>query len=127
MMFPSRYGPFRRDVARLPGRMLLETLAAESQRVLANSLRAFADYDAAIAREVIAAKEDVNRIAERIGDRLIARLVAEDPHRTSTFRVESQLIEHFERIYYFARRIAKLVAEADTVDDRAQPEREAAA
>jgi phosphate:Na+ symporter len=83
--------------------------------------------DPALAREVIAAKEDVNRIAERIGDRLIARLVAEDPHRTSTFRVESQLIEHFERIYYFARRIAKLVAEADTVDDRAQPEREAAA
>ena len=73
--------------------------------------------DRDLAGEVIAAKEDVNDIAERISGRLVDRLIAEDPHRTSTYRVESQLVENYKRIYYFAKRIAKTVAVAD-VDER---------
>jgi phosphate:Na+ symporter len=77
--------------------------------------------DPSLARQVIDAKEEVNRIADGISERLVQRLIAEDPHRTSTFHIESQLIEHFKRIYYSAKRIAKLVAESEVVDDRAQP------
>jgi hypothetical protein len=51
----------------------------------------------------------------------IAHQFAEDPHRTSTYHIESQLIEHFKRIYYFSKRIAKLVVETDVVDGRALP------
>ena len=69
--------------------------------------------DPALAHEVIAAKEEVNLIADRISERLVGRLVAEDPHRTSTYRIESQLVEHFKRIFYNCKRIAKLIAEAD--------------
>lgn len=69
--------------------------------------------DKSIAEKVVGAKQNVNQIADRIDSRLIQRLVAEDPHRTSTYRVERQLIEHYKRIYYFAKRIAKLVAEVD--------------
>ena len=53
-------------------------------------------------------------MAEQIEGRLVQRLIAEDPHRTETYQVESQLIENYKRIYYFAKRIAKLVATADT-------------
>ena len=70
-----------------------------------------------LAREVIQAKEEVNEIADRIDERLVARLIAEDPHRTSTYRLESQLIEHYKRLYYFAKRIAKLVAGADVANN----------
>ena len=74
--------------------------------------------DTSLARKVINAKEDVNRIANQISGRLIDRLIAEDPHRTSTYQIESQLVEHYKRIYYFAKRIARLVAEPDVLGDR---------
>ena len=66
---------------------------------------------------MIQAKEEVNEIADRIDERLIARLIAEDPHRTSTYRLESQLIEHYKRLYYFAKRIAKLAAGVDLANN----------
>lgn len=74
--------------------------------------------DPSLARQVIDAKEEVSRIADRISERLVQRLIAEDPHRTSTFHIESQLIEHFKRVYYSAKRVAKLVAEFEIVDDQ---------
>ena len=74
--------------------------------------------DKQLAREVIDAKNDINNLAERISDRLVDRLIAEDPHRTSTYRVERQLIENYKRIYYFTKRIAKLVAVHDTASNR---------
>ena len=77
--------------------------------------------DPSLARNVVDAKPDVNRIADRISDRLVSRLIAEDPHRTSTYHVESQLVENFKRIYYFAKRIAKLIAEANVVKAARQP------
>jgi phosphate:Na+ symporter len=77
--------------------------------------------DPSMAMQVIDAKEDVNRIADEMSGRLVQRLIAEDPHRTLTYHIESQLIEHFKRIYYFAKRIAKLVAEADVTNSGALP------
>lgn len=74
--------------------------------------------DKQLALNIIEAKEDVNDIADRISGRLVDRLVTEDPHRTATYRVESQLIENYKRIYYFAKRIAKMVAVADTANNR---------
>ncbi len=74
--------------------------------------------DRELALKVITAKDDINSIADRISGRLVERLIAEDPHRTSTYRVESQLIENYKRIYYFAKRIAKLVAVVDTATAR---------
>jgi len=75
--------------------------------------------DPSLARQVIDAKGEVNGIADRISERLVQRLIAEDPHRTSTFHIESQLIEYFKRIYHSAKRVAKFVAETEVVDDRA--------
>ena len=99
-------------------------LASLAERViweLETATEAIDRKDSSLAMKVIDAKEDVNRIADQISARLVQRLIAEDPHRTSTFHIESQLIEHFKRIYYFAKRVAKLVAEADVTDGRALP------
>jgi phosphate:Na+ symporter len=76
--------------------------------------------DKDLADKVIDAKDEINGIANRISGRLVERLIAEDPHRTSTYRVESQLIENYKRIYYFTKRIAKLVALSDMTNDKVE-------
>ena len=92
---------------------VIEELATKVNWALDTATAAVDRDDPALARQVVAAKEDVNTIADRISQRLVDRLVAEDPHRTSTYRVESQLVEHYKRIYYNCKRIARLIAEAD--------------
>jgi len=100
---------------------MLSTLADKVVWALETATEALNRTEPSLALKVINAKEDVNRIANEMSERLVERLIAEDPHRTSTFHIESQLIEHFKRIYYFAKRIAKLVAEADVADSGALP------
>jgi phosphate:Na+ symporter len=100
---------------------MLAALAGKVVWALEAATDAVDRRDPSLALQVIEAKEDVNRIADQMSERLVQRLIAEDPHRTSTFHIESQLIEHFKRIYYFAKRVAKLIAEADVVDDQALP------
>ncbi|MDH3553177.1 MAG: Na/Pi cotransporter family protein [Gammaproteobacteria bacterium] len=77
--------------------------------------------DESLAQKVVDAKDEVNQIADQISSRLVERLIAEDPHRTSTYRVESQLIEHYQRIFYFTKRIAKLVAAEDVLEEKQLP------
>ena len=100
---------------------MLASLAGKVVWAIETATEAVDRRDSSLASLVVDAKEDVNQIADDMSERLVQRLVAEDPHRTSTFHIESQLIEHHKRIYYFAKRIAKLVAQADVVDDRRSP------
>ena len=67
-----------------------------------------------LAEDVIEAKRDVTRLADRAEAHLASRLTVADPNRLDIFRVESSLIESLKRIYYFAKRIAKAVAESET-------------
>ncbi len=94
-----------------------ELLIVMSKKVLwaiGKARKAVRDDDPAVALEVVQAKDDVNSIASRIDQRLVERLITEDPHRTATYRLEAQLIENYKRMYYFAKRISKLVAEVGT-------------
>ena len=100
---------------------MLASLAGKVVWALETATEAVDRRDPSLASQVIDAKEDVNRIADQMSERLVQRLIAEDPHRTSTFHIESQLIEHFKRIYYFAKRVAKFVAETDVIDGRTLP------
>lgn len=100
---------------------ILSTLAEKVVWALKTATEAVDRADRSLALQVIDVKEDVNRIANQMSERLVERLVAEAPHRTSTYRAESQLIEQFKRIYYLAKRIAKLVAESNVGDRAEQP------
>ncbi len=77
--------------------------------------------DESLARKVVKSKRDFNRIADQVSSRLVERLIAEEPHRTSTYRVESQLVEHYQRIFYFTKRIAKLVTAEDIAEEDQLP------
>jgi phosphate:Na+ symporter len=77
--------------------------------------QALVESDQQLAEEVMAAKLEINQLALAAENHLANRLVAEEPNRLATFRIESEIIEYLKRVYYFAKRIAKFVAEADLV------------
>jgi phosphate:Na+ symporter len=77
--------------------------------------QALVESDQQLAEEVMAAKLEINRLAMEAENHLANRLVAEEPNRLATFQIESEIIEYLKRVYYFAKRIAKVVAEADLV------------
>ena len=83
---------------------------------LDSAIMAVKHNDPDMALEVIGAKEGITEAAEEIDRHLVDRLIAEDPHRAATYRIESQLIENYRRIYYFTKRIAKLVVNFDTAE-----------
>jgi phosphate:Na+ symporter len=63
----------------------------------------------------MAAKLRINRLATDAENHLAHRLTVDEPNRLHSFRIESEIIEYLKRVYYFAKRIAKLIADADMV------------
>ena len=65
---------------------------------------------------MIEMKATVHDLAMRASEQLRRRLAARDDKRLATFRVETDLIEHLLRQFYFTRKIAK-----EVVSMRTQP------
>lgn len=104
-------------------RRLLETLHQRVTWAVEESLRAIANRDAGHAEAVIRLKDEIASIADDAEAHLLGRLTANQPRRTQTFRIETDLIESYRRLYYFAKRLAKLVVQENNHGDRAdQPE-----
>ena len=111
-----------RDVQASPDtEEIVARLANSVVWALETATDAVAHGDVSLAEQVIDAKDEIRDLADQLSNRLVERLIAEDPHRTSTYRVESQLVEHYQRIYYFAKRIAKHLAEDGVVADLRDP------
>ncbi len=90
-----------------------EILAALHQRVcwsVNSAVEAVTTQNYELAEEVMAAKLDINRLANDAEEHLAHRLIADEPNRLATFRIETEIIEYLKRVYYFAKRIAKVVA-----------------
>lgn len=90
---------------------LLRALHAKVEQSVKKATEAVASQDTAVVQEVIAAKKEIKGLADEVHQHLAARLAAPAPHRLTAFRTESELVEALERIYYFAKRIAKLADE----------------
>lgn len=88
---------------------VLGALNKEVTRATERAIRAIVSDDAAVAQEVADSKAEVNRLASRAEEHLSRRLVADEPNRLPAFRLESEIMEYLRRMYYFAKRIAKLV------------------
>lgn len=95
-----------------------EILGALHQRVcwsVNSAVEAVTTLNPELAEEVMAAKLDINRLANDAEEHLAHRLIANEPNRLATFRIETEIIEYLKRVYYFAKRIAKVVANDLTV------------
>jgi phosphate:Na+ symporter len=87
----------------------IEAIHHEICWAVERSLRALVEHDPAIAREVMEAKVEINRIVTEAEDHISRRLSADEPNRLVAYRLESEIMEYLKRMYYFAKRIAKLV------------------
>ncbi len=72
-----------------------------------------ASNDVEMAHEVLDAKQEIWHLADESAEQLSARLGVDAPNRLVAFRLESEIIEYLKRMYYFAKRIAKIVSEND--------------
>ncbi len=69
--------------------------------------------DKDLAQVVIDAKGEINSLSDNIDSHLTTRLVADEPNRLNAYRIESDIIENYRRIYYFAKRIGKAIVQVD--------------
>ncbi len=102
-----------------------EVLSALNKKVIwatERAIHAIVSDDNESAREVAEAKGEINRLAARAEVHLSRRLSADEPNRLAMFRLESEIMEYLKRMYYFAKRIAKLVGEDDMNYLRERPE-----
>ncbi len=74
------------------------------------AIRSLVDNDPAVAAQVTGAKPQIEALGAHADEHLSRRLVAGEPNRLIAFRLESEIIEYLKRMFYFAKRIAKLVA-----------------
>lgn len=89
----------------------LRALHKEICGTVEQAIDAVTRNDLQLAQQVIDAKPEINRLSDAIDVHLTNRLTANEPARLDVFRMESELIENFRRIYYFAKRIAKIATE----------------
>ncbi len=76
------------------------------------ALQALTTGDQELAQAVVTSKERVHRQADQLMDHLAQRLLADEPHRATLFGIESDIVGQLKRLYYNARRMAKLVIDA---------------
>jgi phosphate:Na+ symporter len=109
---------------------VLSALNKEVAWATERAIRAIVSNDKDVAREVAEAKGEVNRLAAEAQRHLSRRLSADEPNRLAMFRLESEIMEYLRRMYYFAKRIAKLMAEDEMAylhkKHEARPEEEEA-
>ena len=71
-----------------------------------------ADYDAA--RSVMDMKKEIMRITNSAATHEAQRLVVDEPHRIEAYTVEMDITEKLQRIFYFARRMARTIQPDET-------------
>ena len=95
----------------------LEFLAPLYQTVsesLHDALQAVAGEDRELAHQIVARKPEIQGLAKKASTQLAQRLFTDEPNRVEVFRVESDIISLINRLYYYAKRIAKVMAHVDT-------------
>jgi len=75
------------------------------------AIRAVGDDDYAAAQTVTGMKKEISLIANSAAAHEAQRLVANEPHRIEAYTVEMDITEKLQRIYYFARRMARTVTQ----------------
>ncbi|MBK1718587.1 Na/Pi cotransporter family protein [Thiocystis violacea] len=85
-------------------------------RALAAALQAVAQNNEIAARSVTTMKREITAIADSAAAHEARRLVAEEPNRIPAYTLEIDIIEKLQRIYYFAKRMAKTVEPDETTN-----------
>ncbi|HEC16461.1 MAG TPA: Na/Pi cotransporter family protein [Sedimenticola sp.] len=87
----------------------LHQAVAESIDLLLDAL----EGDREAAERVIAMKQHIGRLADAAALHEAKRLAAEEPKRLQAYTIETSIIEKLKRIYYFAKRTARVTLPAE--------------
>jgi len=90
---------------------VLKSLHEEVCLAVEQAIASVVSGDQKLAAEVVAMKPHINQLADQAHHHLAMRLKANQSNGLVAFRVESDFIEYLKRLFYFAKRIAKLMAE----------------
>lgn len=91
----------------------------EVLKALDAALQAVVQKNAGAALQVVAMKEEINRLADSAALHQARRLVVEEPNRLPAYTVEVDILQNLKRIYYFTKRMARAsVSSADIQADR---------
>jgi phosphate:Na+ symporter len=77
---------------------------------LDEAIKSLTEGDLQKAENVIESKSEVTSLADKALDHLSNRLHREKDLELSEFRIQTDVIENFRRIYYLAKRLAKVVS-----------------
>ncbi len=77
------------------------------------AVMALSEGDAALARTVRGRKDLINRLEGDVLTHQAERLVAPEPKRARTYRLEIDVVSNLKRIHYFVRRIARTAVPID--------------
>ena len=80
-------------------------------QAIRSAISATQETDPQLARQVIDMKRDLYDDIDSLARHLSARLMSQDPDRIEIYRLESRVLEILRRLYYFAKRVAKTVAD----------------
>ncbi len=95
-------------------RQLIDELVDTLIHLLEKATQAVTRMDRKPARKVVKAKNRFNQLAAGIERHIVRRLNTDAPQRRLTYQTETELLEALKRVYYFTKRIAKEVLQADT-------------
>ena len=99
-------------------RQLIEELVDTLIHLLEKATQAVTRMDRKPARKVVKAKNRINQLAAGIERHVVRRMTADAPQRRLTYQTETELLEALKRVYYFTKRIAKEVLQADTAKEK---------
>jgi phosphate:Na+ symporter len=71
---------------------------------------------------VIAMKGRIQSLARDVNAHLSERIAEAGDERLTAYRIESDAVEILQRLYYFAKRIAKAVVDASWAEDGQETE-----
>ncbi|MGI9235744.1 MAG: Na/Pi cotransporter family protein [Woeseiaceae bacterium] len=93
----------------------LREAVQESFRKAIDSVR---DRDGKMATEVIDMKDQVQELARGLEAHLSKRVVVDEPNRVVVYGLETDAVEILQRLYYFAKRLAKAVVAATSAAEQ---------
>lgn len=99
---------------------ILKELNTKVYWAVEQSLIALVTFNKKPAKTVSRAKGKINQLVIAAEEHLSNRLLVEEANRLATFRVETEIIEYLKRIYYFAKRIARIIIEMPLGEIREQ-------
>ena len=91
---------------------VISEIHSEVSRALQYVITAIDEGDTEIARRVVEMKPHIQALINAAGKHQATRLIANEDNRLPTYATEIDIIEDLRRVYYYAKRIARVVIES---------------